>query len=566
MLIAVTESVMNGNWGDRKRVQSRGPCFCRAAVAAIAVLVATVQAATPPVVETKDGAIEGLVHNGVEAFLGIPFAAPPIAKLRWRDPQPVTPWKNVLLATKYRPACMQVGMYPPDAPTEPVSENCLYLNIWKPAISSSTPLPVMVWIYGGALENGSAAVPLYAGNELARHGVIIVTVNYRLGAFGFLALPALTAESTHHRSGDYGLLDQIAALKWVHQNIGAFGGDAGNVTVFGQSSGSISISALTASPIAKGLFQKAIGESGGLLEPMKILSAFTLKGAQAQGEQFMRSAGVHSLDALRDVSANRLLTIPFVPHIIIDGYALPRAPWKTYEEGKANRVRLLIGWNADSGTLFLTHAHVTPADYDQVLDRSFPSLLVRLLAPNPGQSDRGARAAAVAFNTDMRFRWDMWRWATLARREEGDHVYLYEFARSPPYPVGAFYHGLGATHGVEMQYVFDHLQGQGIDWTAADRRLAVVMPDYWTRFARTGDPNMPGLPRWPGFSPQHPDLMRFATDIHATRMGNLRPLRGISRIYGIAEFVVVHWISLILAIAMAISALFAAMTMSIRRR
>lgn len=539
-------------------------CFALAAVATF--LAVSARASAPPVVQTKDGPVEGLVRNGVATFLGVPFAAPPIGRLRWRAPQPVQRWKKVLLATQYRPACMQTGMYPPDAPVESDSENCLYLNLWKPASPSSRPLPVMVWIYGGALENGSAAVPLYAGDQLARHGVIVVTLNYRLGVFGFLALPALTAQSAHHASGDYGLLDQIAALQWVHRNIAAFGGNPDNVTVFGQSSGSISISALTASPLAKGLFQKAIGESGGLFEPMELIPQYRLAGAEAQGQRFMSAAGARSLADLRSLPASKLIAIPFPARIIIDGYVVPRAPWKTYAQGKANKVSVLLGWNADEGTYFLTHIRVTPADYRQALERSFPALLVRLLAPDPGKNGRSARAAAIAFNTDLRFRWDMWRWARLVSGRGADRVYLYKFSRAPPYRPSSPYYGLGATHGTEMQYVFDHLPAGGVDWTAADRRLAAVMPAYWTRFARFTDPNGPGLPHWPRFLPRRQELMQLGTDIHAEPVADIAPLRRISRVYDIAAFVAGHWISIIVLAVLAVAAFVAVVTTVLRRK
>jgi para-nitrobenzyl esterase len=504
------------------------------------VLTFSAEAAAAAVVQTSDGSIEGTARHGVQVFEGIPFAAPPVGKLRWRAPRPVKPWRAVLRATRYRAACMQNGMYPPDAPAERVSEDCLYLNIWRPVAASPKPLPVMVWIYGGGLENGSAAVPLYAGDPLARRGVIVVTANYRLGVFGFLALPALTAESIHHRSGDYGLLDQLAALEWVRKNIAAFGGDPGNVTVFGQSSGSISISALTASPLAKGLFQKAIGESGGLLEPMDLLAQLSLTGAEQQGEQFMARAGAGSLAALRNIPADKLLRVAFSPQIIVDGYVLPRAPWKTYAERKANKVSLLIGWNAAEGAIFLADSHVTPADYREVLERDFPAFLVHLLAPDPGKDNSSARAAFVAFNTNMRFRWDMWRWATLAERQEGERVYLYEFASAPPYPPSSRYHGLGATHGMEMQYVFDHLAPEGAEWTSVDRRLARVMPAYWTDFARTGNPNGAELPHWPLFGRGQRQLMRLGTKIRATSLGDLTPLRQMSRVYRVPPDAATH--------------------------
>ncbi|MDE2464069.1 MAG: carboxylesterase family protein, partial [Alphaproteobacteria bacterium] len=321
-----------------------------------------------------------------------------------------------------------------------------------------------------------------------------------------------------------------------------------------------------ASPLAKGLFQKVIAESGGLFEPMELSSQLRLKGAEAQGTRFMAAADARSLTAMRKMSAQKLIKIPFSPHIIIDGYVVPRAPWKTYALGKANRISLLLGWNADEGSLFLRHTHVTPHDYRRVLDQSFPPLLVRFLAPNPGSTAQSARRAAVAFNTDMRFRWDMWRWAMLASRHAGDRVYMYEFTRAPPYPKTSIYHGLGATHGMEMQYVFDHLAPQETAWAAADQRLARVIPDYWTRFARTGNPNGPGLPYWPRFLSQHAKVMRLGTEIRAEPVANVAPLRRITRVYDIAQFVVTYWIVIIATVAIIMVALVATAWSFIRRR
>ena len=520
----------------------------------------------PAIIPTNSGRIAGIVQNGIDVFKGIPFAAPPVGRLRWRAPQPVMSWAGVLATTQFKPACMQQGMYPPDAPTEPVSEDCLYLNIWKPAVQGPSSLPVMVWIYGGGLENGSGAVPLYSGNVLAHKGVIVVTFNYRLGVFGFLALPQLTQESHQHSSGDYGLMDQIAALRWVHENISAFGGDPNNVTVFGQSSGSISISALTASPLTKGLFQRAIGESGGLFEPMTLVPELTLVGAEQQGERFQARTGATSLAALRAEPARDLMKIPFSADIIIDGYVVPRSPFETYREGKANKVSLLVGWNADEGAWFLTNHRITVDNYRQTLDRSFPSLLVRLLAPSPGSNDESARAAAVDFNTDMRFRWDMWTWAKLAVRREGDEVYVYEFARTSPYLPGSPYHGLGAAHGTEMPYVFDHLMAQAATWNTSDFKLAQAMSSYWTNFAKTGNPNEPSLPEWPTFQLQQPRLMYFGLRLHAEPLEDTVPLRQISRVYATARYLKRNWDLLVGLIGAFIVALIVTVVWLIKHR
>ena len=252
-------------------------------------------------VATESGLVEGTDSHGVRLFAGLPFAAPPVGDLRWRAPQPPASWSGVRAADHFSPICPQHGAYPEDSPPEPSSEDCLYLNLWVPQRAPdarAATLPVMVWIYGGGLMNGSASTPLYAGDQLARQGVIVVTVNYRLGALGYLALPELTAESDHHVSGNYGLLDQIAALAWVHRNIEAFGGDPARVTVFGQSSGSISISALTTSPLAAGLFQRAIGESGGLFEPLQLSAGFSRSGPESGGGGEARPLGGPSSEAM----------------------------------------------------------------------------------------------------------------------------------------------------------------------------------------------------------------------------------------------------------------------------
>lgn len=497
------------------------------------------QAAAAAPVRTEAGLVDGSTQDGVMVYKGIPYAAPPIGDLRWRDAQPATPWSGVRQADRFSPECMQTGAYPPDAPPETMSEDCLYLNIWRP-LDTKAPLPVMVWIYGGALDNGSGSVPLYAGDVLAKHGVIVVTFNYRLGVFGFLAHPELTRESPHHSSGDYGLLDQIAALKWVQHNIAAFGGDPAQVTVFGQSSGSISISALTASPLARDLFQRAIGESGGLFEPMELEPELVLPGAEQQGQRFAQRAGAASLQALRAKPAAELEKVDFGQALIVDGYAIPRDPYLVYREGSENPVSLLIGSNADEGRLFFGGMKVTAANYAEELGMQFPPLLVKLLAPAPGTTDLQAQAAAAQFNTDMRFRWDMWTWANLASRQDGRKVFLYQFDRVPPYPAGSRYAGLGATHGMEMPYIFGHLDRQAASWTAADQGLSAAMQSYWTNFAKTGDPNGPGLPVWPAYAGTKPVVLYLDSEIAAAPVKDVGSLHKMSHLYGAARFVMGH--------------------------
>jgi para-nitrobenzyl esterase len=256
------------------------------------MLAHAVACASP--VRIESGALQGVDANGLSIYKGVPYAAPPLGELRWREPQPVKPWPGIRKAAAFSPACMQAGVSMPGESPPSVSEDCLYLNIWTPVRKSNGQLPVLVWIHGGGYTNGSAAMPLYWGDRLAQKGVVVVTIAYRLGPLGFLAHPELTAESRHHSSGNYGLMDQIAALEWVHKNIAAFGGDPERVTIAGQSSGSISVSILMASPLGKGLFQRAIGESGGLFEPLQLAPKYLLVEAEKDGEKFAASLGAAS--------------------------------------------------------------------------------------------------------------------------------------------------------------------------------------------------------------------------------------------------------------------------------
>jgi para-nitrobenzyl esterase len=496
-------------------------------------------AAAEPV--TVDGGyLQGVVADGVRVFKGIPFAAPPVGPLRWRAPQAVAGWSGIRAADRFSAVCPQHGSYPPESAPEPTSEDCLYLNIWTPQQPAAKPLPVMVWIYGGALENGSASTPLYAGEGFARRGVILVTINYRLGVLGFLALNSLSKESAVGVSGNYGLLDQIAALRWVQRNIGAFGGDTQRVTIFGQSSGSISVSALVASPLAKGLFQRAIGESGGLFEPLDLSPGFSLAGAEDNGREFARRQGTTTLAELRAKSASDLLNTPFDAHFVVDDYVLKESPFDAYRAHAQNDVDVLVGSNADEGQLFLQKKSVTIANFKDVLGADFPAPLVWLLHPNPGNTDSEARLAAAAIEGDMRFRWDMWTWARLAVENGGKHVYYYMFSRTPPFSSGNRYYGLGATHGMEMPYVFDHLDQQAVPWTTQDRELAAVLPEYWTNFAKNGDPNGPGLPVWRSFRESRDTVMFLGAQLRAEPIPGERNLKRLDRIYAIAKFVSRH--------------------------
>ena len=481
-------------------------------------------------VRTDSGLVSGTRDHGAIVFKGIPFAAAPVGDLRWRAPELPHSWNGVKRATRFSPVCMQTGSYPPDAPAEAMSEDCLYLNIWIPASAKKEKLPVMVWIYGGGLENGSASTPLYAGDRLTQKGVIVVTANYRLGVFGFLADGELSRESAHGTSGNYGLLDQIAALRWVHRNIAAFGGDPDRVTVFGQSSGSISISALATSSLAKGLFQRAIGESGGLFEPLDMAPAFGLAGAEQDGKAFMSHAGANTIAELRLRSAAELMKIPFDAHLIIDGYVLRQPPYAAYQKGEQNDVALLIGSNADEGQSFLVGRTITVQNFTRELKRDFPDALVHAIKPFPGATDSAAQSAAAAFERDMRFRWDMWTWAGLASRS-GQKVFFYQFSRVPPRRSDGKQFVAGASHGAEMPYVFDHRDRSTRAWTSQDRKLADDITTYWTNFAKYGDPNVQSFPAWPAWGSSTTDVMQLGDEIKAGTLQDEAALRAIDRVY-----------------------------------
>ena len=411
-----------------------------------------------------------------------------------------------------------------------MSEDCLYLNIWAPPATARAKRPVMVWIHGGGLINGSASSPLYAGDMLARRGVIVVTVSYRLGALGFLAHPDLTREASGHASGNYGFLDQIAALDWVRRNIAAFGGDPGDVTVFGQSSGSISISALVTSPLARGLFKRAIGESGGLFEPLALAPEYQLEGAEQEGAAFAKRLGAGTLESLRAIPVSRILADGYIAHLVIDGHALKEAPFDAYQGGRQNPIDLLLGYNAEEGAYFLQDRVITPANLNEQLGRDFSSAIVSRIGPKRPTTDVGARVAYIHFEGDMRFRWDMWTWARL-QAGGGRRVFLYEFSRASPYRPGGRLYGLGAVHGAEMPYVFGHLDPQVGDWTDVDRRLSDVMVGYWTNFARTGDPNGQGLPNWRDFNMAQPSALQLGRSINTVSVPRVADLAAIDQLY-----------------------------------
>jgi para-nitrobenzyl esterase len=466
----------------------------------------------------------------VEVYRGIPYAAPPVGDLRWREPQAVPPSQAVLQATAFRPICEQVGdPWPPGAPPEPMSEDCLYLNIWAPA-QRTAPLPVMVWIHGGGWTNGSGSTPLYWGDALARRGVIVVTFNYRVGVLGFLAHPGLARESPAGSAGNYGLLDQIAALRWVQTHIAAFGGDPSRVTIFGQSAGSMSANLLTVSPLARGLFHRVIGQSGGVFIPPEIAlsgNEFLLAGALAQGERFATAAGAPSIAELRRLPVAQVLAAQrdFGFHFILDGRVLPSQPYAAYAAGHQIDVPMLLGYNAGDGLTFLSGTAITAASFAANIEKAFGKLPPPLLAQYPATTDQEARISRGNLERDLRFGYDMWTWARLMATTGHAPVFAYLFAHTPPYPAGSALADWGAGHGMEMRYVFDHLDQDSWAWSAADRQLSQIMVGYWTNFARTGDPNGTGLPPWPAYSAANERVQVLSDRIRTDGVANRSALQ-----------------------------------------
>jgi para-nitrobenzyl esterase len=405
------------------------------------VLVVAAQLASAAVAQqvlTESGTISGIRANGLSVYKGIPFAAPPVADLRWRPPVHAAPWTGTRKADAFAPACMQVGVSMPGETPPAACEDCLYLNIWTPAKTAHEHLPVIVWIYGGGYINGSASMPLYWGDRLAQKDAIVVTIAYRLGPLGFLALPELTRESSHHSSGNYGLLDQIAALEWIQRNITAFGGDPKCVTIAGQSSGSISVSILMASPLAKGVFQRAIGESGGLFEPLQLAPKFLLANAERDGEKYAASLGAASLKELRRLPAILLTgNAGGIVHAVIDPYVLPLSPYEAFAAGQQNDVPLLIGSNADEARAMVDVTRETAATFDKDLEHSVGQLPPALVAAYPHATDEEAREARLGLERDLRFGWDMWAWARLQAGTGKSPVFTTRFdssRRSRPSP------------------------------------------------------------------------------------------------------------------------------------
>ena len=492
-----------------------------AAVLAL-VLLARAGAPAPPLttVRVAGGQLAGAStgDSGIAAFKGVPFAAPPVGDLRWRAPRPVVPWQGVRDATAFSPSCVQKIVDTRKPWTYEfmahgaVSEDCLYLNVWTPAATASERHPVLVFLHGGGNTEGSGSVPVYDGTGLASKGLVVVTINYRLGAFGFLAHPELTAEASHHGSGNYALLDQIAAVRWVKDNIAAFGGDPSRITVSGQSAGAFGVRNLLISPLAAGLFERAIAESGVSLGGPG--AARTLADAEKEGLRFAAAKGAATLAALRALSAQQVAEppaggAPFRWSTVVDNYSLAGSEAEMFAGGRHNDVPVLTGTNRDEGGA-VPQPTTTAAAYVKQAEQRYGERAAEFLKLYPAVSDEEARLAQNASARDIaRVTASLW---VLARAKTAkSRAFTYFWDHTLPGPDAAQY---GAFHTSEVPYAMNTLAFSDRPFTAEDRGIAETLSSYWANFAATGDPNGKGLPRWPDVA-EAPDATMNVGDTFA---------------------------------------------------
>ena len=493
-------------------------------------------------VKVANGVLESsaAAKDGVRSFKGIPFAQPPVGDLRWREPQPVKNWTGSRSADKFGPRCMQrTGPgYDSGFRSDCRSEDCLYLNFWTPAKSDREKLPVLVYVFGGGFQNGDGSEPRYDGESMARHGMVAVTLNYRTNIFGFFVHPELTKESPHHAAGNYGLLDQVAALQWVKKNIAAFGGDPNRVTVAGESAGSISVSALMASPLSKGLMAGAIGESGAMTSS---LPPQPLAEAEQNGIKFATAAGAGGLAALRDMTAEQIQEAAAKAQGVrfntaLDGYFLPKTVTALYEAGAQAKIPLLAGSNTQEqpARAVLGEGEPTPETLASAIKRFYGDKAQNVLkAYSAATADEVYEAAAhlasarfVGFST--------WKWSDLHMKTSGKPVYRYLYARPRPAFLGtpgqpapgagrAAGRGgarqpsgpRGAAHSAEIQYAMGNLDlDKRYSWEPADYEVSKTMQAFFVNFIKTGNPNGPGLPEWPSYQSDN-KVMRIDVESHA---------------------------------------------------
>lgn len=473
-----------------------------------------------PRVETENGTVEGVDVSGVRFFHGIPFAQPPVGNLRWREPLPVENWPGVLETKGFRDMCMQLPVFGDMVfRSSGMSEDCLYLNIWTPAKSPDENLPVLVYYYGGGFIAGDGSEGRYDGESMARNkGVVTITVNYRLGVFGFLSHPGLTEESPFNASGNYGLLDQAMALQWVKDNIGAFGGNPDHITIAGESAGSVSVSALMASPLSRDLVAGAIGESGSILGT---LPPVALDEGEHNGITFMESTEAASLDELREMPAEDILQAagkPGLPRFAptVDGHFFPKPPLEIYEAGEQSDIPLFIGWNSleMNYRMIFGEDEPTPETYLKKIEELYPEHYKHITELYPGSNTEEVLESATDLAGDRFIGYSTWKWSDIHAETTGQPVYRYYYAHPRP-PMKEKYaeemgdnspdeensdplpEPEGAVHAAEIEYIMGNLHHNDVyEWTEDDVRVSDIFQGYAANFIINLDPNSPGVPVW----------------------------------------------------------------------
>ncbi len=497
-------------------------------------------------VRIANGTLEGVTEkSGIRSFKGVPFGAPPVGGNRWKPPQPVANWQGVRKADKFGPRCMQRAVFGDmNFRSDGMSEDCLYLNVWTPAKSGREKLPVLVYFYGGGFIAGDGSEPRYDGESMATKGIVAVTLSYRLGVFGFMAHPELTAESPHKASGNYAFHDQLAAVKWVQQNIAAFGGDPRRVTIAGESAGSVSVSAQMATPLAKGMIAGAIGESGSILGA---LPATPLSDGEQNGVKFGAAIDRKTLAELRAMPATELLEATAKPGLprfspVVDGWFFPKSPAEIYAAGEHSRVPLLAGVNSEESGYFaiLGREKPTVENYRAALERLYPGKGGEVFNHYPATNENEVMDAAQALAGDRFISHSTWRWTDVATRTGGRASYYYLYARPRPAmrpEMGNAQAGLaggvirnpaassapprpaprGAVHSAEIEYAMGNLASNTVyAWSDDDYQVSKVMQQYFANFIITGDPNGKGLPTWPQFKTSQKLIIDVQTRAVAT--------------------------------------------------
>ncbi|NJB70193.1 para-nitrobenzyl esterase [Saonia flava] len=477
----------------------------------------------PVQAKTENGIIEGnySTHTGIQTYFGVPFAKPPVGDLRWKAPQPMDNWSGVKETKAFGPRPMQTMVFGDmKSRSNGVSEDCLYLNIWTPAKRNTKDLPVLVYFFGGGNVAGDASEYRYDGESMAKKGIVAVTVNYRLNVFGFLAHPDLSAETSYKGSGNYGLLDQNAALKWVQKNIAAFGGDPNKVTIAGESAGSIGVSQQMASPLSKNLIAGAIGESGAGINPT--MAPVSLEEAEKLGVEFALKAGYNSIADLRKLSTRDVYEIyneskRFGFPAVLDGYFLPKTLTEIFESKEQAMVPLLLGWNsAEIPGMAFTQGPYTKENYENKVKEAYPKEYNRVLELYPSGTEKEIELSATALSSDRFIAYSTWKWFDLHRKHSDQPVYRYLYSKKrPPLRDNTLASGLaggtvkksedapkapepvGAPHACEIEYCMGNLHlVDDYAWTEDDFKVSEDMSNYFANFIKTGNPNMDGLPQW----------------------------------------------------------------------